>query len=117
MKNEKYLVAPQKYWSESALYTPSYINGCGGSGITASIIPDSLLGLDITNACNIHDYMYEKGIEKEISDKTFLSNMMTIINKDSDSKILKLLRKAKAYLYYFGVKLFGSFFYKKKKES
>ncbi len=114
MKNDNILTAPKSYWLNTTHNTPTYINGCGGQGITSSIIPDSLFGLNINEACNIHDHMYEQGIDKLDSDNTFLKNMNTLIDQDSSSNILKYLRKAKAYLYFLGVKVFGNIFFKSK---
>lgn len=114
MKNDNNLIAPKSYWLNASLNTPPYINGCGGQGLTSSIVPDSLFGLNINEACNIHDHMYEQGINKIDSDNTFLNNMITLVNQDSSSNILKNLRKAKAYLYFLGVKVFGNIFFKSK---
>ena len=114
MKNENNLIAPNSYRQNTALNTPTYINGCGGQGLTSSIISNSLFGLNINEACNIHDYMYEQGIDKLDSDNIFLKNMLTLINQDSSSNIIKHLRKAKAYLYFLGVKLFENIFFKSK---
>lgn len=114
MEKQNNLSAPPLYWQKSNSNDLPYINSCGGTGINSLIIPDSLFGLDISDACNIHDYMYEQGINRKRADKLFLENMLLLINKDSNSKILKSLRKAKAYIYYLGVMLFGNFFFKKK---
>ncbi|MCB0414911.1 MAG: hypothetical protein KDD50_11290, partial [Bdellovibrionales bacterium] len=58
--------------------------------------------------------MYEQGKDKSSADKLFLKNMLTLIDQDSNSKVLKFLRKANAYLYFFGVKIFGHLFFNKK---
>lgn len=110
IKKNNHLIAPEKYWTSISLNIPKYINGCG-AGINTSLVPDTLLGLNISKACNIHDYMYEQGINKKQADDIFLKNMISIINKESNSLVLKSLRKAKAYIYYFAVKLFGSSFF------
>lgn len=111
MKKKNNLIAPSEYWNVAAITNPNYINGCGGSGITTQIVPDNLLGLNISDACSIHDYMYEQGKNKKQADDVFLSNMISIIDQDSNSNIMKSLRKAEAYIYYFAVKLFGSSFF------
>jgi hypothetical protein len=114
MKNNNMLIAPKSYWLNTNPNTPTYINGCGGQGLTSSIVPDSLFGLSINEACNIHDHMYEQGIDKTDTDNTFLKNMITLVNQDSSSNIFKYLRKAKAHLYFLGVKIFGNIFFKQK---
>lgn len=110
IKKSNHLIAPKHYWQKIAFNGPNFINSCG-AGITTSLVPDNLLGLNISKACNIHDYMYEQGINKKQADDIFLKNMISIINKESNSLVLKRLRKAKAYIYYFAVKLFGSSFF------
>ena len=58
MKNHNNLIAPANFWTNSPSNISKYINGCGGSGLTSKLVPNSLLGLDISEACAIHDYMY-----------------------------------------------------------
>ncbi|MCB0369033.1 MAG: hypothetical protein KDD45_06155 [Bdellovibrionales bacterium] len=111
MKKQNYLIAPIEYWNVTALIKPSFINGCG-SGITERIVPDSLFGLDISEACSIHDYMYELGKDRTKANDVFLDNMISIIERRTNSMILKGLRKMKAYIYYYAVKLFGGFYFK-----
>ena len=60
-------------------------NGCGPSGWKGDLVPDTLGGIDISEACNIHDYMYYVGgteEDKELADRYFLINMLTIIHRD-----------------------------------
>lgn len=59
-------------------------NGCG-SGWKEPLVPDSLGGIDISEACGIHDYDYEVGgnaTDFEIANMHFLFNMLIIINRD-----------------------------------
>ena len=82
-------------------------NGCG-SGWSAGLIPDSLLGCDITEACNIHDYMYTIGttIEaKKEADRVFLNNMTRIIL--GRGGLLTRWRLWLARRYYNAVKYYG----------
>ena len=75
------------------LFVPSgmpsgYIsNGCGPDGWRGKLIPDTLGGIDIGEACSIHDYMYGVGgteLDREMADRDFLINMLTIIHRDDN---------------------------------
>ena len=84
-------------------------NGCG-SGWNVKLIPDSLLGCDITEACNIHDYMYTIGQtiqDKESADRTFLNNMTRIVIAYGGNWFMRNLRLAMAKRYYNAVKYYG----------
>ncbi|USN48495.1 MAG: hypothetical protein H6626_05230 [Pseudobdellovibrionaceae bacterium] len=110
-QNGSYL-APYSYWNNSS--KSKQTNGCGSKGLIGDLVPDSLLGTNITKVCNIHDYMYSLGEVKEyrkIADQIFLKNMFIAINEDRDNSLFKLLKKAKAYLYYLGVRIFGGEFF------
>jgi hypothetical protein len=86
-------------------------NGCGPlskSGWLAWLIPDTMYGMDISEVCSIHDWMYHYGTGrkgKEIADETFLQNMYTLISQGS--WWLRWLRRRRAYKYYLAVKYFG----------
>ena len=111
MKIENNLIAPTNYWIYKASKIFNNTNHCGVRGITNNIVSDKLLGLNISRACHIHDYMYSLGKNKKEADFIFLRNMKLLINKKTKSKILKSLREAKAYFYYLAVKIFGGFFF------
>lgn len=62
------------------------INSCGSKGIGDKIVPDSILGVCITPACQIHDFDYFVGQtfeDKKNADRRFLENMRKIIEYDS----------------------------------
>lgn len=59
-------------------------NGCG-SGWKEPLVPDSLGGIDISEACAIHDYDYDIGgneYDFSTANKNLLFNMLTIIHRD-----------------------------------
>ena len=114
MKKQNQLLAPIQYWNLINTNAPIYTNTCGGSGITTSLVPETLFGLRISEFCAIHDFMYEQGKDKKQADSIFLENMLSTIKHHKGSFILKGLRKAKAYVYYLAVKLFGNSFFNKK---
>ncbi len=85
---------------------------CGRRGWHRDLIPDALLGLDITPACCIHDFMYSVPIDadlayKEQADRVFLNNMLRLIENADSWLIVKKLRVTFAWLYYQAVVHFG----------
>jgi hypothetical protein len=67
------------------------------------LIPDRIWGLKITEACNIHDWMYRVDDDnggKDHADTTFRQNMHYLINKGIQWKWLKKLRRIRAGIYY-----------------
>lgn len=59
-------------------------NGCG-SGWKEPLVPDSLGGIDISEACTIHDYDYTFGGNEDdfdLANMHFLFNMLLIIKRD-----------------------------------
>jgi len=84
-------------------------NGAGAAGKwISSFIPNTMYGLDCTEAFNIHDYDYEVGAsraDKERADRNMLINLLTLINYRGGW--LMLLRQWRALKYYEAVQLFG----------
>jgi hypothetical protein len=103
------LYAPGGYWALSPVIKDKLCNGCGAKGFGWAI-PDTIYGLRITEACNIHDYMYNIGKtdeDKKIADRTFLNNLLRIIETCSHNWIIRWLRGRRANAYYLAVKTFG----------
>jgi hypothetical protein len=95
-------------------------NGCGpaGAGWKSKVIPNTIYGLSVKEACKIHDWMYyfgESDYGKELADKVFLENMYTLIA--DGSWWLRFLRRRRALKYYLAVKYFGKKAYMSNKES
>jgi len=83
-------------------------NGCGTEGWKGKLVPDSILGLTITPACQIHDWQYHEGetdADKKVADRIFLHNMVRIINNHGGFFTRWRLLRAKEY--YLSVKYFG----------
>ena len=102
------LFAPEIYWLLSEEARAEIVNGCGTRGILGLLVPDSIWGLCITPACNIHDFMYSVGVttkDKEEADRVFLNNMLRMI--DDGVWILKRPRIIRARTYYASVKVCG----------
>lgn len=115
------LYAPMTYWSASADLRSRVCNGAGPAAeswfgkFVAWLIPETMWGLRITEAANVHDWMYWEGRtpeEKVDADRTFLLNLIALI-EDGTTKvwmvglILRELRRLRALLYYFFVRECG----------
>jgi len=107
MANE--LFAPPEYWKLTPEEKKVICNGMGPKGY-GLLVPDTMYGLDVSEAGNIHDFMYLIGHtieDKEAADRTFLNNMLRIIEAKSKLWILKYIRRRRALTYYIAVKDFG----------
>ena len=113
------LYAPPLYWSLSPEGKADLCNGCGAKGF-GWMVPDSMWLLDISEACDIHDFMYAVGVDesdREEADRVFLNNLLRIIEANTRYNWLKLLRKRRAAKYYHAVRCFGGpAFWKNKNE-
>lgn len=119
--NSVKLYAPAAYWALTPSQKSAYCNGCGTKGLGGIITPDTLYGLSITPACDIHDDMYRTGQtieDKESADRAFSNNMIRIIkahrkqNPPSwglglSTRMLDTARYRRARKYYLAVKHFG----------
>ena len=111
MKNKMHtLYAPEEYWKLSSGMKKLICNGCGAGSAMFDFVPDSIYGLDISEACNIHDYMYHIGktIEDKLeADRVFLNNIIRIIDANTSWKWFRRRRKKIAYLYFDAVSKWG----------
>lgn len=121
------LFAPPEYWEmkrDSPKLLKKVCNGAGPKGF-GFIIPDTLWGLRITEAANIHDYQYSiyhlpwSNEERDKADRIFLNNMQRIIEAGTKWGVLKWLRYRRAKTYYNAVHIFGgpAYWSKKNKKS
>lgn len=102
------LYAPPAYWLLSPEVRERLVNGCGPGGWKFDLIPDTVWGLSIREACDIHDYMYAMGssiAEKDEADRTFLNNMLRLV--EGSCFLLRPLRRLRAWTYYQAVHRFG----------
>lgn len=103
------LYKPRSYTDAAHEEISENTNGCGAKGLGGWFVPDTLYGLNICDACEIHDWMYFKGKtaeDKNEADRAFLNNMVRIID-DKSGWLLKGVRKIRAKNYYRAVKYFG----------
>ena len=102
------LFEPEGYKALTAAEKSKICNGCGSKGLGGWLVPDTVWGLNITDCCNIHDYMYSQGAtlkDKEYADRIFLNNLVRKI--DSGSKLFKWLRRRRALTMHWAVDTFG----------
>jgi hypothetical protein len=110
MNKDVSLWAPEEYWQLSDEQRRDLCNGCGTKGLGGYVVPDTIYGLRITVACDIHDFMYATGRsieDKQTADRVFLNNMIRIIEAKTKRFFLRKLRTTRAYTYYLSVCNFG----------
>ncbi|MBU0665364.1 MAG: hypothetical protein KJ990_12585 [Proteobacteria bacterium] len=103
-----HLFAPELYWSLTPEIRTEICNGCGLALAKFDFVPNHIYGLCISDACNIHDYMYHVGetlADKEEADRVFLNNMLRLI--EAGTGWLKIFRRRRALKYYEAVTAFG----------
>lgn len=104
------LQAPEEYWQLSPVALAELTNGCGPSGWRGMLIPDNLLGRDISIPCRIHDYRYVVGgdeDDRKIADREFNYNMLEEIEDVEDDFTLTEARRELALRYYSAVRNHG----------
>ena len=102
------LFAPSTFWHASPELRAEVCNGCGTAGWKGWLVPDTVWGLTITPACQIHDWMYDEGTtiaHKDAADRAFLNNMLRLVNVRGGW--LKRLRSWRCHTYYVSVSKFG----------
>jgi len=82
--------------------------------LTYHLIPATIFFLDVTAAADIHDWMYTypktaKIDYKDEADRTFLNNMLRLIDADTSwtGRMLSYPRQRRAMTYYVAVRDFG----------
>lgn len=102
------VMAPVHFWNLSAAQLGEICNGMGPKGY-GWLVPDTMYGMDLGPAGDVHDAMYKLGLWTRLQcDKLFLENMLNIIEDESDSKILAWLRRRRAHKYYWAVRAGGA---------
>lgn len=110
------LFAPPEYWKVDKDTRDSW--GCGPGGWGDLLVPDSILGLDVKPACQIHDYYYRHWHDSSedarfMADRVFKFNMLRILaNEYADRELSKwnpffLLRRRLIHRYYQAVRRYG----------
>ena len=86
--------------------------GCGPGGVGDYLVPDTMWGLDISEACRVHDWYYrffkDRSTEaKALADKLMLLNTLLIVDNQSSNFFVKALRRIRCRTYYTMVRTFG----------
>lgn len=88
---EPLIFAPKAYWELTKEEKKKICNGCGPQGWKFDIIPDTMWFLDISEACNAHDFMYHVARptvkDKDEADRVFLNNLTRIIDAKTKKRI------------------------------
>lgn len=110
LNGKTHLFAPAPYWQLSEAQRAEICNGCGTKGLVGALVPDTIYGLRVTPACNIHDFMYVLGAtiaDKESADRVFFNNLLRLIDAGTRWQWLKRLRATRARTYFQAVRMFG----------
>lgn len=104
------LYAPITYWNAVETKSKELADTCNGCGAKEGIdVPDTFWGLSVTEACNIHDWMYKYGeteADKLFADAMFRMNISIIIDTNSNF-VMSMLRHGRASKYYTAVTKWG----------
>jgi hypothetical protein len=100
-------------------------NGCGPQGWKVDLVPDSVYGCYIGEACYIHDLQYDEGQtikDKNEADRTLRNNIIRLIRARTTTwaakRFLLKFRLAAAQVYYEAVQHFaGPAFWDKNKKA
>lgn len=109
------LSAPRTYWTAPQSLRDENCNGCGTGGWKGDLVPDTIWGLCVTPACDIHDWTYAEGAtsdDKDRADLTFLANMLFLIDDAAErsffARLIAPLRRWRAWHYYEVVRYAGN---------
>lgn len=78
------------------------------------MVPNSILGVDLRPACDIHDYTYAKQDsirDRKDADDLFLANMHKLMIRNLRSAPMRFLGTIGIGLYYLAVRLLGSHYF------
>jgi hypothetical protein len=104
------LYAPPNYVVASPAVRALIANGCGPGGWKLDLVPDHIWFLDISEACNIHDWMYTFGntlADKDEADRVLLNNCLRLVDAAGGCWLLRCLRRHRVRIYFEAVHIFG----------
>lgn len=103
------LSCPAEFAKASREVIDAVANGCG-DGWRDKLVPDTMYGLSVKPACEIHDWEYHFGKtneDKDRADRRFLNNLLRLIEWRSANVVMRALRNRRALKYYEAVRQFG----------
>ena len=65
LNQEKGVIIPKGYSDLTEEQKKGRLNKCGPDGFVNKLVPDHILGLDVSEVCNYHDFMYVNSKSKE----------------------------------------------------
>lgn len=107
---EKGLLIPESLLKAHKSETEAVFNKCGPDGFLNKLVPNHLLGLDIGDSCNIHDWTFvnsKNQKDHQESDKIFLKNMKSQIKNKKSNLVIKYIRYVFSYIYFWSVRLYS----------
>ena len=110
LKDHNGLKAPMSYVEAPLEIKREVVNKCGPDGLLSRLVPNHLLGLNISESCNIHDWMFAEAKNQRAhqkSDAVFLKNIKTQIKKSKTNSLLKTVRYGMAYIYFGAVRIYS----------
>ena len=108
------LYAPAECWIFKGKYPDEFASyGCGPGGIGDFLVPDTVYGLSIRDACRVHDFGYRHSLgnseeDRAMHDRILKNNSLRIVDDHADWKWVKWLRYQRVEKYYLAVRAFGS---------
>lgn len=109
------LWAPESYWKLSNNEKYEITNGCGPAR-AMGLVPNSILGVDLKPACDIHDYTYARPnsmYDRKDADDLLLMNMHKLMTQKLSPGLMQPIGIIGVGLYYVAVRLFGGVFFDK----
>lgn len=104
------LYGPASFKTASLKTLNEVCNGCGAASAKFDFVPDTIYGMYIGHACNVHDWMYNEGRtleDKKEADRVMLNNILRLIDFHPKWYRPKFLMRRRAKKYYYAVKCFG----------
>jgi hypothetical protein len=104
------LYAPPEYIAARPDVRAQVANGCGPGGWLGELVPETIWGVPVSAACDIHDWMYVMGktqADKEEADDVFRNNLLRLISAAGGPWWLRWLRQQRVLVYYEAVQHFG----------
>lgn len=107
------LFAHKEIWDFKKKFPDEFDSyGCGPGGMGDWLVPDTVYGLSIRDACRIHDTYYrhwnisnEKA--RKMADRIFKNNMLRIVKEKTNNQVLFRLRRRRCKTYYKMVRFAG----------
>jgi len=87
--------------------------GCGPGGAGDKLVPDTMYGLDISEACRVHDWYYRfypgnTEEDRKMADRVMKNNLLRIVKANTSNGFLLWLRRRRCHTYYIMVRNFGA---------